>query len=99
MATQFGDLHDAPVRMKSVGCIRQVVPWSNSRKFFYWRRKRQLAGFSLCRQVVAASADGSRRCGLGAVLKGAVNGGRVLRHQNVSVGCDHTATRTCGCGC
>ncbi|CAI5744621.1 unnamed protein product [Peronospora destructor] len=92
VATEFGDLHDRPGRMKSVGCIRQVVPWSNSRKFFYWRLKRQLAEFSLRRQVVAASAGGPRATsfvGSEQVLKGwfteAVNGGRVPRQQNVSV--------------
>ncbi|KAG6970278.1 hypothetical protein JG688_00004932 [Phytophthora aleatoria] len=92
VATEFGDLHDTPGRMKSVGCIRQVVPWSNSRKFFYWRLKRQLAEFTLRRQVVAASAGGPRATtfvGSEQVLKGwfteAVNGGRVPRQQNVSV--------------
>eukprot|EP00644_Phytophthora_capsici_P001320 jgi/Phyca11/504913/fgenesh2_kg.PHYCAscaffold_10_\ len=92
VATEFGDLHDTPGRMKAVGCIRQVVPWSNSRKFFYWRLKRQLAEFSLRREVVAASAGGPRATtfvGSEQILKGwfteAVNGGRVPRQQNVSV--------------
>uniref|UniRef100_A0AAV1VHC7 Acetyl-CoA carboxylase n=1 Tax=Peronospora matthiolae TaxID=2874970 RepID=A0AAV1VHC7_9STRA len=92
VATEFGDLHDTPGRMKSVGCIRQIVPWSNSRKFFYWRLKRQLAEFSLRRQVVAASAGGPRSSTFVSseqILKGwfteAVNGGRVPRQQNVSV--------------
>ncbi|RLN37492.1 hypothetical protein BBO99_00001939 [Phytophthora kernoviae] len=92
VATEFGDLHDTPGRMKSVGCIRQVVPWSNARLFFYWRLKRQLAEFSLRREVMAASVNGPRETtfvGSEQVLKGwfteAVNGGRVPRQQNVSV--------------
>ncbi|KAI9909521.1 hypothetical protein PsorP6_015244 [Peronosclerospora sorghi] len=95
VTTQFGDLHDTPGRMKSVGCIRQVIPWLNSRKFFYWRLKRQFAEFSLRRQIVASSAGGPRATTFVSseqVLKGwlteAVNGGRVPRQQNVS---DHTS--------
>ncbi|KAI9912415.1 hypothetical protein PsorP6_005216 [Peronosclerospora sorghi] len=89
VATEFGDLHDTPGRMKSVGCIRQIIPWANSRKFFYWRLKRQLSEFSLRRQIVAASAGGpcATTCvSSEQVLKGwlteEVNGGRVPRQQN-----------------
>ncbi|KAI9905195.1 hypothetical protein PsorP6_014305 [Peronosclerospora sorghi] len=89
VATEFGDLHDTPGRMKSVGCIRQIISWANSRKFFYWRLKRQLSEFSLRRQIVAASAGGpcATTCvSSEQVLKGwlteEVNGGRVPRQQN-----------------
>lgn len=37
MAVHFADLHDTPVRMKAKGTIREVLDWSQSRRYFYWR--------------------------------------------------------------
>lgn len=41
----FADLHDTPGRMKAKGVIRQQVQWADSRRFFYWRLRRQLRVF------------------------------------------------------
>ncbi|KAG1710105.1 hypothetical protein DVH05_017112 [Phytophthora capsici] len=82
VSTAFDDLYDILGRMEAVGCIRQVVLWSNSHKFFYWCLKRQLAELLLCREVVAASAGGPRATtfvGSEKILKGwfteAINSG------------------------
>lgn len=42
VALSFADLHDTPVRMYEKACIAEVVPWRNSRQFFYWLLKRRL---------------------------------------------------------
>lgn len=51
VAVQFADLHDTPGRMEARGAVRKVVPWSESRSFFYWRLRRRLAEFDLRKQV------------------------------------------------
>jgi acetyl-CoA carboxylase/biotin carboxylase 1 len=43
VAYEFADLHDTPGRMKAKGVIREVVPWEQSREYFYWRLMRRLA--------------------------------------------------------
>lgn len=58
VAVQFADLHDTPGRMEARGAVRKVVPWVESRSFFYWRLRRRLAEFDLRRQVrVRARVD------------------------------------------
>ena len=42
IATTFSDLHDTPGRMKAKGCIREIIKWSNSRQFFFYRIRRRL---------------------------------------------------------
>jgi hypothetical protein len=37
IAVHFAELHDTPVRMKERGGVREIVPWRQSRRFFYWR--------------------------------------------------------------
>lgn len=51
VAVQFADLHDTPGRMEARGAVRKVVPWSESRSFFFWRLRRRLAEFDLQKQV------------------------------------------------
>mmetsp|Transcript_33149 Transcript_33149/g.80536 ORF Transcript_33149/g.80536 Transcript_33149/m.80536 type:complete len:2346 (-) Transcript_33149:253-7290(-) len=42
-ASLFVDLHDTPGRMKAKGIINEIVPWENSRTYFFWNlRKRTL---------------------------------------------------------
>ena len=48
---QFADLHDTPGRMEARGAVRKVVPWAESRSFFFWRLRRRLAEFDLRKQV------------------------------------------------
>jgi hypothetical protein len=42
VAVKFADLHDTPGRMKKKDCISKIVPWTQSRRFFFWRLKRRL---------------------------------------------------------
>jgi len=42
IALMFAMCHDTPQRMKDVGVINEVVPWTNSRRYFYWRLRRRL---------------------------------------------------------
>ncbi|BFZ10005.1 hypothetical protein BsWGS_13044 [Bradybaena similaris] len=42
VAVMFADLHDTPGRMEEKNCITQVLKWSTSREFFYWRLRRRL---------------------------------------------------------
>ncbi|KYQ93773.1 acetyl-CoA carboxylase [Tieghemostelium lacteum] len=42
IAIKFADLHDTPGRMKAKGVIHEVIPWKESRKYFYHRLKRRL---------------------------------------------------------
>lgn len=43
IATTYADLHDKAGRMKSVGVIREILSWDNSRRYFYQRLRRRLA--------------------------------------------------------
>merc|ERR1711953_265678 len=39
---EFADLHDRPQRMLAKKAVRDIVPWKNSRRYFYWRLRRNL---------------------------------------------------------
>jgi len=56
IAVHFADLHDRPGRMMAKGVIRSVVPWAESRRFFYTRLRRRLAQREVCRQIAGISA-------------------------------------------
>lgn len=43
IACHFADAHDRPGRMKAKNVIREIVPWSQSRAYFYHRLRRLLA--------------------------------------------------------
>merc|ERR1711971_1038079 len=55
VAVHFAELHDTPTRMKEKGCLREVVPWAEARRYFYWRLRRRLLEVRLEQQIVAAS--------------------------------------------
>jgi len=55
VAVHFAELHDTPARMKEKGCLREVVPWTEARRYFYWRLRRRLLEVRLEQQIVAAS--------------------------------------------
>ncbi len=40
-------MHDTPGRMKAKGVIRKLVPWAESRAYFFWRLTRRLREFEL----------------------------------------------------
>lgn len=52
IAVQFAELHDRPGRMQAKGCINGVIPWIESRRFFYWRVRRRLCYLKVSREGV-----------------------------------------------
>ncbi len=42
VAVHFADLHDRPQRMLQKGCIRDIVPWAGSRRYFIRRLRERL---------------------------------------------------------
>ncbi|ODQ67206.1 hypothetical protein NADFUDRAFT_49644 [Nadsonia fulvescens var. elongata DSM 6958] len=42
ISVQFADLHDRAGRMLEKGCIKKVLKWNESRRFFFWRIRRRL---------------------------------------------------------
>ena len=60
IALHFADLHDTPVRMKAKNTIREILDWSESRRYFYWRIKRRLAEETVLNRLAEADSDLSR---------------------------------------
>lgn len=60
IAHEFADLHDRAGRMKATGCIRDMVPWEQSRAYFFWRLRRRLAEDSIRKEFAAACPQMSR---------------------------------------
>ncbi|KAJ1555692.1 acetyl-coenzyme-A carboxylase, partial [Cladochytrium tenue] len=56
VAVQFADLHDRPGRMVEKRAVRRVVPWAESRRFFYWRLLRRVTEEGLVRQMMAPAS-------------------------------------------
>jgi len=54
---EFADLHDRPGRMVAKGVIRECVPWSEARPYFYHRVRRRLAQDALVKQLRAMDAS------------------------------------------
>uniref|UniRef100_A0A7R9U8E4 Acetyl-CoA carboxylase n=1 Tax=Pinguiococcus pyrenoidosus TaxID=172671 RepID=A0A7R9U8E4_9STRA len=54
IAVAFADLHDTPGRMAAKSVIRAEVPWQTARTYFYWRLRRRIAEFSVCRRLHCA---------------------------------------------
>ena len=54
---EFADLHDRPGRMQAKGVIRDVVPWSSARPYFYHRVRRRLAQDELVKELQAVDAS------------------------------------------
>ncbi|XP_008215451.1 acetyl-CoA carboxylase isoform X2 [Nasonia vitripennis] len=57
VAVHFADLHDTPERMLEKGCINEIVPWRNARRFFYWRLRRRLREDQLRRQILETQPE------------------------------------------
>jgi len=57
IATEFADLHDKTGRMKAKGVIKQAVPWSRSREFFFYLAQRRILEDDYVAKLKAA--DGS----------------------------------------
>ena len=54
ISCHFADLHDRPGRMLAKGVIRDVVPWKQSRRYFYHRLRRRLLQNRKARQLMKA---------------------------------------------
>ena len=55
IATAFADLHDTAGRAKAKGVIEEIVPWEQSRTFFYHRLQYRLALDQIVRRAVTAA--------------------------------------------
>lgn len=55
IAVQFADLHDRAGRMKAKGTIRDVLEWTNARRFFYWRLRRRLSEEYMLRHMATTT--------------------------------------------
>jgi len=56
-AVMFCDLHDTPGRMLQKGVIREILDWSTSRQFFYWRLKRRLNENKLVQTILRGDSS------------------------------------------
>ncbi|KAM7345539.1 acetyl-CoA carboxylase isoform 1-T1 [Cochliomyia hominivorax] len=54
VAVHFADLHDTPERMLEKDCIREIVPWRESRSWLYWRLRRLLLEDSFTKKILKA---------------------------------------------
>lgn len=54
VAVHFADLHDTPERMLEKDCIREIIPWRESRTWLYWRLRRLLLEDSFIKKIVKA---------------------------------------------
>ena len=59
ISLQFADLHDRAGRMKAKGVVRDVLEWTNARRFFYWRVRRRLNEEYILRRMAAIAARAS----------------------------------------
>lgn len=57
VAVHFADLHDTPERMLEKGCINEIVPWRDSRKWFHWRLRRLLLETRYVKQITEAQTN------------------------------------------
>lgn len=54
VAIHIADTQDTPERMLAKGCINKIVPWKESRGFFYWRLKRLVAEDMFVKKILNA---------------------------------------------
>lgn len=57
VAIHYADLHDTPERMLEKECISEIVPWRESRNWFYWRLKRVLLEDQLVKEILSAQSN------------------------------------------
>ncbi|XP_022081008.1 acetyl-CoA carboxylase-like isoform X4 [Acanthaster planci] len=60
VAVQFADLHDRAGRMQEKQVISDVLQWSTSRTFFYWRLRRLLLENKMCGRIQQVNEKLSR---------------------------------------
>jgi acetyl-CoA carboxylase/biotin carboxylase 1 len=52
ISVTFADLHDTPGRMMQKKVIRNIIDWTKSRKYFYWRFRHLIARNSVVRNLL-----------------------------------------------
>ncbi|PRT52762.1 Acetyl-CoA carboxylase [Wickerhamiella sorbophila] len=57
VSVQFAELHDRPGRMQAKDCIRDVIEWAESRRFFFWRARRRFHDISIRRRILAVAPE------------------------------------------
>lgn len=57
VAVHFADLQDTPVRLLEKGCLNDVIPWRESRKWFYWRLRRVLIEDQFVKKILDISSS------------------------------------------
>jgi len=93
IATAYASLHDTPGVMKHKGVISDIVPWSQSRKFFYQALRTRLAEVELDRKISKANPDltvDQRSEILQQQMRGAVE--RMAKEGSSSVSAEVSAT-------
>ncbi|XP_038054037.1 acetyl-CoA carboxylase-like isoform X2 [Patiria miniata] len=60
VAVNFADLHDRAGRMQEKQVISDVIQWSTSRAFFYWRLRRLLLEHKICGRIQQVNQKLSR---------------------------------------
>lgn len=53
IAVAYADLHDKTGRMSAMGVIRNAVPWSEARRYFYQRLRRRLMEEDLLKKIMS----------------------------------------------
>lgn len=66
VAVRFADLHDTHIRMRATGVVRDVVPWKESRRYFFHKLQRKLKELEVANDLlesgtVATLAEGVQR--------------------------------------
>lgn len=57
VAVHFADLQDTPVRLLEKGCLNDVIPWRESRKWFYWRLRRVLIEDQFVKKILDVNSN------------------------------------------
>lgn len=55
VAVHFADLQDTPVRLLEKGLLNDVIPWRDSRTWFYWRLRRLLIEDKFVKKILDIS--------------------------------------------
>ena len=56
-AVSFADLHDRPGRMLAKEVIKRIIPWHQSRTYFYWRLLRRVCELDVTKSMQAADPN------------------------------------------
>ncbi|KAI9138810.1 acetyl-CoA carboxylase [Paraphysoderma sedebokerense] len=60
VALQFADLHDTAGRMLAKNVIQDILDWTSSRRYFYWRVRRRVLEESVLSKIQSVNEKSSR---------------------------------------